>query len=167
MRVFSRHWLNLLGALLAAGALGLIVAKNLPREDRDTLLNVSYDPTRELYQHLDAAFVSDYAQRTGRHLRIVQSHGGSARQSRAVIDGLSADVVTLALPSDVEALHKHGLIADGILSGSRNTTQGDCAALARAALTRRSLLPARLLRVFAARLARALVALVAVSILRA
>ncbi len=114
MRVFSRHWLNLLGALLAAGALGLIVAKNLPREDRDTLLNVSYDPTRELYQHLDAAFVSDYAQRTGRHLRIVQSHGGSARQSRAVIAGEQpADVVTLGLFSDVDALRKRGLIASG------------------------------------------------------
>jgi sulfate transport system substrate-binding protein len=108
-----RHWLNISALLVAAGALGLIVVRNLPHEDRDTLINVSYDPTRELYQRLDAAFVSDYAARTGRHLHIVQSHGASARQSRAVIAGQAADVVTLGLFADVDALRKHGLIADG------------------------------------------------------
>jgi sulfate/thiosulfate-binding protein len=109
-----RHWLNISALLVAVAALGLIVAKNMPREDRNTLLNVSYDPTRELYQRLNAAFLSDYARRTGRHLHIVQSHGGSARQSRAVIAGqLQADVVTLGLFPDVDALRKRGLIESG------------------------------------------------------
>jgi sulfate transport system substrate-binding protein len=108
-----RHWLNISALIVAVAALALIVATNMPREDRDSLINVSYDPTRELYQQLNAAFAADYARRTGRHLRIVQSHGGSARQSRAVIAGQPADVVTLGLFSDVDALRKRGLIADG------------------------------------------------------
>jgi sulfate/thiosulfate transport system substrate-binding protein len=109
-----RHWLNISALLAAVAALGLIAVKNIPREDRNALLNVSYDPTRELYQRLNAVFVSDYARRTGRHLRIVQSHGGSARQSRAVIAGqLQADVVTLGLFPDVDALRKRGLIESG------------------------------------------------------
>jgi sulfate/thiosulfate transport system substrate-binding protein len=95
-------------------AFGCIVAKNLPRAAGDQLLNVSYDPTRELYRALNRQFVADYAKRTGRHLTIVQSHGGSSRQARAVINGEApADVVTLGLYSDVDALRKHGLIADG------------------------------------------------------
>jgi sulfate/thiosulfate transport system substrate-binding protein len=107
----TRHWLNISALLVAVAALGLIVVKNIPRDDHNTLLNVSYDPTRELYQRLNAAFVSDYARRTGRHLNIVQSHGGSARQSRAVIAGqLQADVVTLGLFPDVDALRKRGLV---------------------------------------------------------
>jgi sulfate/thiosulfate transport system substrate-binding protein len=109
-----RHWLTLSAVLAVAAAFGLILSKNMPSEDRDSILNVSYDPTRELYQHLNAAFQSDYARRTGRHLRIVQSHGGSSRQSRAVITGQEpADVVTLGLFSDVDALRKRGLIANG------------------------------------------------------
>jgi sulfate/thiosulfate-binding protein len=109
-----RHWLNVSAVLAVVAAFGLIVAKNMPGEDRDSILNVSYDPRRELYQRLNAAFVSDYARRTGRHLRVVQSHGGSSRQSRAVIAGEEpADVVTLGLFSDVDALRKRGLIASG------------------------------------------------------
>jgi sulfate/thiosulfate-binding protein len=109
-----RHWLSISGMLAVVAAFALIVAKNMPGEDRDSLLNVSYDPTRELYQQLNAAFESDYARRTGRHLRIIQSHGGSSRQSRAVIDGQEpADVVTLGLFSDIDALRKRGLIASG------------------------------------------------------
>jgi len=109
-----RHWLSVAAGLAVAAAFGLIVAKNLPGDDRDVLLNVSYDPTRELYQQLNAAFESDYARRTGRRLRIVQSHGGSSRQSRAVIAGREpADVVTLGLYTDVDALRKSGLIAAG------------------------------------------------------
>jgi sulfate transport system substrate-binding protein len=76
-----RHWLNISALLLAAGALGLIVAKNLPREDRATLINVSYDPTRELYQRLNAAFVSDYSEQTGRHLQL-SNRTGVRRVSR-------------------------------------------------------------------------------------
>jgi sulfate transport system substrate-binding protein len=74
------------------------------------LLNVSYDPTRELWRELNAAFIPDYESRTGARLSIKQSHGGSTSQARAVIDGLEADVVTLALWTDTNALSKAGLI---------------------------------------------------------
>src|SRR5215208_5124002 len=69
-----------------------------------TLLNVSYDPTRELYQDFNSAFAKHWKQTTGETITIRQSHGGSGKQARAVIDGLQADVVTLALAYDVDAL---------------------------------------------------------------
>jgi sulfate transport system substrate-binding protein len=69
-----------------------------------TLLNVSYDPTRELYQDLNAAFARQYQAKTGEKVTIKQSHGGSGKQARTVIDGLDADVVTLALASDIDAI---------------------------------------------------------------
>jgi sulfate/thiosulfate transport system substrate-binding protein len=68
------------------------------------LLNVSYDPTRELYQEFNAAFASYYLEKTGKRVTIRQSHGGSGSQARAVIDGLDADVVTLALAADIDAI---------------------------------------------------------------
>jgi sulfate/thiosulfate transport system substrate-binding protein len=74
------------------------------------LLNVSYDPTRELYQEIDAAFVNAWRGKTGQTVLIRQSHGGSGSQARSVIDGLAADVVTLALAYDIDALAKAGLI---------------------------------------------------------
>jgi sulfate transport system substrate-binding protein len=73
-----------------------------------TLLNVSYDPTRELYTEYNAAFARYWKQKTGDTVLIKQSHGGSGKQARSVIDGLQADVVTLALGYDVEALHEKG-----------------------------------------------------------
>jgi len=73
-----------------------------------TLLNVSYDPTRELYRDFNAAFIAKWKQDTGETLKINQSHGGSGKQSRSVIDGLEADVVTLALAYDIDALAAHG-----------------------------------------------------------
>ncbi|QOY95970.1 sulfate ABC transporter substrate-binding protein [Massilia sp. UMI-21] len=78
-----------------------------------TLLNVSYDPTRELYQDVDAAFARHWKARTGDKVKIRQSHGGSGKQARAVIDGLPADVVTLALAYDLDAISERGLIAPG------------------------------------------------------
>jgi sulfate transport system substrate-binding protein len=72
-----------------------------------TLLNVSYDPTRELYQDFNEAFARYWKAKTGQKVTIKQSHGGSGKQARAVIDGLEADVVTLALAYDVDALHEH------------------------------------------------------------
>src|ERR1700747_1257253 len=69
-----------------------------------TLLNVSYDPTRELYQDYSAAFAKYWKSKTGRTVEIQQSHGGSSKQARAVIDGLEADVVTLALAYDIDAI---------------------------------------------------------------
>jgi len=75
-----------------------------------TLLNVSYDPTRELYQQVNAAFIKQWQEKNGKTLEVQQSHGGSGGQARAVIDGLEADVVTLALAGDVEAVAARGLI---------------------------------------------------------
>ena len=76
-----------------------------------TLLNVSYDPTRELYQDFNQAFAKHYKATTGDNVTIKQSHGGSGKQARSVIDGLSADVVTLALAYDIDAISERGLIA--------------------------------------------------------
>jgi sulfate transport system substrate-binding protein len=76
-----------------------------------TLLNVSYDPTRELYQDLGAGFARQWRARTGRTVEVLQSHGGSGKQARAVLDGLEADVVTLALAWDIDALVHGGMVA--------------------------------------------------------
>jgi len=78
-----------------------------------TLLNVSYDPTRELYVDFNKAFASAYQKETGKSVEIKQSHGGSGSQARAVIDGLQADVVTLALAYDIDAIAAKGLISAG------------------------------------------------------
>ena len=92
----------LLGAALTA--LGASVSAQ-------TLLNVSYDPTRELYQDFNAAFIKYWQAKTGQKVTIKQSHGGSGGQARGVIDGLEADVVTLALAYDIDAVAQSGLIA--------------------------------------------------------
>jgi sulfate/thiosulfate-binding protein len=76
--------------------------------DPISLLNVSYDPTRELYQALNDSFQKAYKAKTGKDVVVQQSHGGSGKQARSVIDGLAADVVTLALAADIDALHTHG-----------------------------------------------------------
>jgi sulfate transport system substrate-binding protein len=76
-----------------------------------TLLNVSYDPTRELYADFNKAFAAAYQKQTGKSVEIKQSHGGSGAQARSVIDGLQADVVTLALAYDIDAIAARGLIA--------------------------------------------------------
>jgi sulfate/thiosulfate-binding protein len=73
-----------------------------------TLLNVSYDPTRELYDDINVAFAAKWKQTHGQSVKISQSHGGSGRQARAVIDGLPADVVTLALAGDIDAIAEQG-----------------------------------------------------------
>ena len=78
-----------------------------------TLMNVSYDPTRELYVDVNKAFAAKYAETTGRTVEVRQSHGGSGRQARSVIDGLGADVVTLALAYDIDAIAQRGLVAPG------------------------------------------------------
>jgi sulfate transport system substrate-binding protein len=80
---------------------------------QQALLNVSYDPTRELYQEANAAFAAQWRAKTGQALAIQQSHGGSGKQARAVIDGLEADVVTLALAYDVDAIAQAGLMQPG------------------------------------------------------
>ena len=89
-------------AFAILSALGLAAAQ--PATADTTLLNVSYDPTRELYKDFNAAFAKQWKQQTGETVNIRQSHGGSGAQARAVIDGLDADVVTLALESDIDAI---------------------------------------------------------------
>lgn len=75
-----------------------------------TLLNVSYDPTREFYVDVNAAFAKQWKEKSGQDIEIKQSHGGSGKQARSVIDGLEADVVTLALAGDIDSVAKSGLI---------------------------------------------------------
>jgi sulfate transport system substrate-binding protein len=86
------HLIKLTSVFLASAAFG------------DQLLNVSYDPTREFYQEFNASFAKKWKQETGKSLVVKQSHGGSGKQSRSVIDGLTADVVTLALSGDIDAI---------------------------------------------------------------
>ncbi|MGY8905252.1 MAG: sulfate ABC transporter substrate-binding protein [Burkholderiales bacterium] len=112
-----RHFLQLpLAAALTSTLAGSLVTLILPARAQQTssnaqsltLLNVSYDPTRELYVDVNAAFAKFWKGKTGQDVTIKQSHGGSGKQARSVIDGLDADVVTLALAGDVDALHKNG-----------------------------------------------------------
>jgi sulfate transport system substrate-binding protein len=92
-----------------AGLLGGAPARASAGEVR--LLNVSYDPTRELYDAFNASFAKHWKAKTGQTVTVRQSHGGSGKQARSVIDGLEADVVTLALAYDVDAVAKAGLLA--------------------------------------------------------
>lgn len=104
--------LNLIGVVAIVLAGVLITVKNLPDNTPNQLLHVSYDPTAEVLAALDNNFVEQYRQQTGVALDIRQSHGGSGRQTRRVLDGTErANVVSLALISDVDVLSKHGLIA--------------------------------------------------------
>lgn len=81
------------------------------KSDNDIeLLNVSYDPTREFYTQYNEAFAKHYKEETGKNVRVVQSHGGSGKQGRAIIEGIDADVATLALAYDIDAISKEGLI---------------------------------------------------------
>ncbi len=98
--------------LVLVFVLGLVTTLALPRvtaaPNEVTLLNVSYDPTRELYQDFNAAFAKYWKAKTGQTVTIKQSHGGSGAQARAVLDGLEADVVTLALSYDIDVLYQNG-----------------------------------------------------------
>ena len=101
--MFNRGMKTLLSGLaLLALSLGGVAGKEI------TLLNVSYDPTRELYQDYNSAFARHWEEKTGDKVTIRQSHAGSGKQARSVIDGLDADVVTLALAYDVDALWERG-----------------------------------------------------------
>src|SRR3954453_7283326 len=95
---------------LAAGLLvtGLLASSALAADI--SLLNVSYDPTRELYVDFNKAFAAAYQKQTGKSVEIKQSHGGSGSQARAVIDGLKADIVTLALAYEIDAIAAKGLL---------------------------------------------------------
>jgi sulfate/thiosulfate-binding protein len=100
----------LLSIAAAAIVWSLVPASAVPLQAQApiTLLNVSYDPTRELYQDVNAAFAAGWKSKTGQDVTINQSHGGSGKQARAVIDGLQADIVTLALAYDIDAIRDNG-----------------------------------------------------------
>lgn len=108
----SRHIalpLRLLATVIVIAALGVSAgcsSEGSGSGARVRLLNVSYDPTRELYQDFNAAFAAHWKAETGQELVVQQSHAGSGSQARAVIDGLDADVVTLALAYDIDAIHR-------------------------------------------------------------
>jgi sulfate transport system substrate-binding protein len=101
----------LLLPLLLAAAFVFLTRTGPAFAEETTLLNVSYDPTRELYQEFNAAFARQWKAKTGSTVTVRQSHGGSGKQARAVLDGLEADVVTLALAYDVDVLADKGLLA--------------------------------------------------------
>jgi len=109
--------------LAGAAFLGSLLAAAAPARAADvTLLNVSYDPTRELYRAVNEAFTAKYKAETGAALTIRQSHGGSGTQARAVVDGLEADVVTLAMWPDTNAIAKAGLLPTGWDASLPNTS---------------------------------------------
>ena len=98
MRLFGKT----IGAIVVGTALAISMAA--PAFAGSELLNVSYDPTRELYKDYNEVFAAHWKKTTGEDVTISQSHGGSGKQARAVIDGLGADVVTLALEADINAI---------------------------------------------------------------
>ncbi|WP_416402100.1 sulfate ABC transporter substrate-binding protein [Alicycliphilus denitrificans] len=104
-----RHFIKFPLAAVLAGAMSLTVLPSFAQPAQ--FLNVSYDPTRELYAEYNQAFARHWKARTGQDVQLRQSHGGSGKQARSIIDGIDADVATLALGGDVDALARHGLLA--------------------------------------------------------
>jgi sulfate transport system substrate-binding protein len=102
--MFKKKWIHLAALALLTSAASVASAADI------SLLNVSYDPTRELYQDVNAAFAKQWQAQTGDKVTIKQSHGGSGKQARTVIDGLDADVVTLALAYDIDEIAQKGLL---------------------------------------------------------
>jgi ABC-type sulfate transport system substrate-binding protein len=102
-----RHFMNvstqIAVAVALAGSAGAVLAQTPAAKPPVTLLNVSYDPTRELYVEYNAAFAKHWKARANQDVTIKQSHGGSGKQARSIIDGLDADVATLALAGDTDA----------------------------------------------------------------
>lgn len=104
MQKLSHFWVNLPLFLLLVLATPFTHAQT-------TLLNVSYDVSREFYKDINTAFISDYKKRTGKDIKVDQSHGGSSAQARAVADGLEADVVTMNTSTDIDFLAEKGLVS--------------------------------------------------------
>lgn len=100
-------------ALAAVVTLGTVAGNTVYAADSVSITNVSYDPTRELYEQYNKIFQEHWKEKTGQDVDITQSHGGSGKQALEVANGLEADVVTLALEYDVDAIQNAGLIDDG------------------------------------------------------
>ncbi len=107
-------------ALGIAAVLGINGAAAAPvlaaKKDKVEITNVSYDPTRELYEQYNKVFAEHWKEKTGQDVEVTQSHGGSGKQALEVANGLEADVVTLALEYDVNAVEDAGLIEDGLMN---------------------------------------------------
>ena len=97
--------------LVRATAAAIVAGGTVGAHAATTLLNVSYDPTRELYKEINTEFAKKWKAETGEDITLRASHGGSGKQARSVIDGLEADVVTLALGYDIDAIAEKGLTA--------------------------------------------------------
>src|SRR5262245_23723384 len=110
--MFGRVILGLVAAYVVGAGIWLAAGGVVRDQTPTELLNVSCDPTRELWRDINEKFVARYEEERGVRLSIKMSHGGSANQARAVIDGLEADVVTLGLWSDTSAIQQRGLIDD-------------------------------------------------------
>ncbi len=110
MDKFLMNFAKLIKTTVVSASLVLLSASSsvYAQNTSVTLLNVSYDPTRELYVDFDSAFSKYWKNKTGQDVVIKQSHGGSGKQARSVIEGLDADVVTLGLAGDIDAIHNHG-----------------------------------------------------------
>ena len=96
--------------IIASAILTILVGTAVQNSVAKDFLNVSYDPTREFYQEYNEEFGKFWKQKTGQTVNFKQSHGGSGKQARSVVDGLQADVVTLALANDIEEIVNAGLI---------------------------------------------------------
>ena len=114
--ILSRRGSLALGAALLLGTTAALAQST-------SLLNVSYDPTRELYQEFNAAFAKHWKAKTGQHVTIKQSHGGAAKQARAVIDGLRADVVTLGARRRRRRTCQYGADPDRLAASDFRTTR--------------------------------------------
>jgi sulfate/thiosulfate transport system substrate-binding protein len=112
-----KHQVNLFHIAAASAFLLIVAVTQVRPANALTILNVSYDPTRELYEDYDAAFIKFWKSKTSDNLTINVSNGGSGKQARAVIDGLEADVVTLALAYDIDAISKKA----GLLPSNRQS----------------------------------------------
>ncbi|MDP3839378.1 MAG: sulfate ABC transporter substrate-binding protein, partial [Methylococcales bacterium] len=99
---------NRFAHIIFAATLSILAAGNNAQAADRELLNVSYDPTRELYKEYNPLFAKHWQETKGESVTINQSHGGGGKQARAVLDGLEADVVTLAIAYDIDQLHKRG-----------------------------------------------------------
>ncbi len=108
-----KPWISTAAVLVAVSVLVFPSSGRKALAQDISLLNVSYDPTRELYEDINPAFIAAYKDQSGQTVSIEQSHGGSGKQAHAVLDGLRADVVTLALGYDIDSLQKAGLINPG------------------------------------------------------
>lgn len=109
----KKRWKAAVAALTAAVTIGSLTGATSYAADSVSITNVSYDPTRELYEQYNKIFQKHWKEKTGQDVDITQSHGGSGKQALEVANGLEADVVTLALEYDVDAIQDAGLIDDG------------------------------------------------------